>query len=221
MLVRAGVVLLRSRPRTPRYNGLEMGAFGRWSRVLRVAVCFVSLNCLAAFCYGAVVFSIVVKFAGHGGQLESIAAASPALVLPASIFFTITGNAVPAMWLLCSRNSKRRVVQELLLCSVGGLMLASLGFFVLFAVWLPYLPSAPDWVRVVTGFLSAAGLLVSQATIVFCVEIGRYLTARTRRARGRCESCGYDLRESANEGCPECGRGRLGREACGKSANRL
>ena len=49
-------------------------------------------------------------------------------------------------------------------------------------------------------------ILLSILPAVWVVRFARQAPANRRRAQGRCESCGYDLRAHAKgERCPECG----------------
>lgn len=82
----------------------------------------------------------------------------------------------------------------------GGLALAGgeerrLGSIVL-------LPATPLW----RGLLLNAALMLIGLHLVLVLATGIWrLRARRRRARGRCASCGYNLRGLQEDVCPECG----------------
>ena len=64
------------------------------------------------------------------------------------------------------------------------------------------LPLRPIWrgLAIDTAFYAAVWWLV--------LFIPMMLRRGTRRARGRCLDCGYDLQHKAQQGCPECGWNR-------------
>ncbi|HEY2587559.1 MAG TPA: hypothetical protein VGI81_17570, partial [Tepidisphaeraceae bacterium] len=57
--------------------------------------------------------------------------------------------------------------------------------------------SFPGWLLPTALFLFPCGVLLVRARV--------WLRSRSRRKRGLCESCGFDLRAS-NSRCPECGK---------------
>jgi len=68
--------------------------------------------------------------------------------------------------------------------------------------YMKTLPVLPIWV----GFV---GNTVFYATVWFALTLGfRLARGSVRHRRGRCLSCGYDLRGDFDAGCPECGWGR-------------
>jgi hypothetical protein len=60
-----------------------------------------------------------------------------------------------------------------------------------------------------------AGLLLLMPGVWTGTVIARGVRGRVWRRRGRCPACGYDLRGSAGERCPECGLENAPRERGG------
>lgn len=69
--------------------------------------------------------------------------------------------------------------------------------------WLPVaLPVRPIW----NGFIANT---ILYGVLLWLVATGAVALRRViRRTRGHCPHCGYNLRASLSEGCPECGCGR-------------
>lgn len=58
-----------------------------------------------------------------------------------------------------------------------------------------------------------AGNIVFWSLAVVAWRVGpRWVRGRSRRARGLCPSCGYDLSEQREQGCPECGWARAAQD---------
>jgi hypothetical protein len=67
-------------------------------------------------------------------------------------------------------------------------------------------PSAPTGLIVRVPFLLVTLVLASPFALISTKRITRLLRKRSRRKRGRCSACGYDLRaHKSGDRCPECG----------------
>lgn len=78
----------------------------------------------------------------------------------------------------------------------------------LFAVGVTAFMFVSDWPKDKQPWLAALGVAVAIAALT-ALWLGRRVEQRLRRAVARtnlCFDCGYDLRATESEACPECGR---------------
>jgi hypothetical protein len=75
-----------------------------------------------------------------------------------------------------------------------------------------YLPTRPIWSGIViNAMVFAPAWWVALALLVLSARLLRRIPGFVRKRRGRCPTCGYDLRGKLEDGCSECGWRRSSR----------